>query len=78
MNISALPSETKASDLLELELQAIVNSCWMWLLGTKLGSLQEQNVLLAAKPSLWLSSHIFGFFFKPISSHGVLEKWGFR
>lgn len=51
-----------------------MSSCWMWLLGTKLGSLQEQNVLLAAKPSLWLSPTSLGFFFF-LNRSPYMESW---
>lgn len=44
------------SDPLKLELQVVV-SCYRWVLGTELRSLQEQNALLTAEPSPLPTSH---------------------
>jgi hypothetical protein len=43
--------QKRALDPLELELQMVV-SCLVWMLGTKLGPLEEQPLLLTPEPSL--------------------------
>ena len=44
-------SQKRVLDALEKELHVVV-SCPLWVLGTNLGPLEEQQVLLTAEPSL--------------------------
>lgn len=53
---SQRPEKRGGSDPLKLELQ-VVASCYRWVLGTELRSLQEQNALLTAEPSPLPTSH---------------------
>lgn len=62
--MSTVPTTVKEDDTLEIELQLAVSlfsvapspaSCGCW--GLNLGPRQEQCVLLASEPSLWLLSH---------------------
>lgn len=66
VSVSGFVYMVKEDDTLELELQVVVSllpvapspaSCGCW--GLNLGPRQEQCVLLASEPSLWLLSHRF-------------------
>lgn len=48
----ALGGQKRLLNLLKLELQTVVDTMTMWVLGIELDSLEEQPVLLTAKPSL--------------------------
>lgn len=60
VNTVARVGQKREVEPLELGLQ-VVMSCLMWVLGTKLWSLQDQYVLLMSEPNL---------FYKTIISHG--------
>lgn len=55
--------QKRVSDLLELELQLVVklSNVVAWVLGTELGPLQEQQVLLSVEPSLQPLKELFWF-----------------
>lgn len=66
LHMSTVPTTVKEDDTLEIELQLAVSlfsvapslaSCGCW--GLNLGPRQEQCVLLASGPLLWLLSHRF-------------------
>lgn len=51
MHAGVVSCHKMMSDLWKVELQVAV-SCWVWVLGTELGPLQEQGTRLLAEPSL--------------------------
>ena len=47
-NVDVYGGQKRVQDPLDLELRMVVN-CWIWVLGTKLGPLEEQPVFLTTE-----------------------------